>query len=554
MMTCSYAEGVVRNDIIILWEVKQNMRMGRSKLLILVCVLAMMMTVFAACGSSNTNNNAGAPDNGSANNSSDSAAKNEDKSENKPAEPAKPIPIEIMLPMKEKEIPSDRIELLLEEKTGYDLTLQWVPDGNYDEKMNASFATGTLPQVVYLKNQASFMQYKDAIRDGQFWEIGPYLSEFEGLSKLKDSILTNTKVDGKIYSLYLGRELARQGIIYRKDWADNLGIKEPTNVDEVFAMLQAFTEKDPDGNNKNDTIGLSDRSDLIYGAFKTISSWFNTPNNWGEKDGQLLPEFMFDEYIQTMDYMKDLRAKGYMNKDFPVTSKEDQRNLFYNGTAGAYIGAMTDVQTLHNETLKNFPDAEMEVAGIITGPNGDFGMWAIPGYASLIVFPKSAVKTEEELKQVLGFFDAQMTPEIANLMYWGIEGEHYEVVDGLAKPFSDKADLIAREVKGFKDSLIGDLDTTGRYDALSVLPATIKAKELIVQQDKALILDPAAALDSATLAQDGVRLQQIISDATFKYILGTIDAAGFQGAVDDWKKQGGDKVIEEINASWAKSK
>jgi putative aldouronate transport system substrate-binding protein len=525
------------------------MKMGKSKWLVILCVLAMMMTVFAACGNS-SNDKKNEPDKQAASNTNEPAVKEVEKT----PEPVKPIAIEIMLPMKEKEIPSDRIEILLEEKTGYDLKFQWVPDGNYDEKMNASFATGTLPQVVYLKNQASFLQYKDAMRDEQFWEIGPYLSEFEGLSRLKDSILTNTKVDGKIYTLYLGRELARQGVIYRKDWADKLNIKEPTNIDEVFAMFQAFTEGDPDGNNKKDTIGLSDRSDLIYGAFKTISSWYNTPNNWGEKDGQLLPEFMFDEYKQTMDYMKKLRDGGYMNKDFPVTSKEDQRNLFYNGSAGAYIGAMTDVKTLNDETKKNFPDAEMEVAGIITGPNGDFGMWAIPGYASLIAFPKSAIKTEEELKQVLGFFDKQMEPEIANLMYWGVEGEHYEVVDGKAKPFGDKSDLIARDVKGFKDSLIGELDTTGRYDSIDALPATVKAKEIIALQDKALILDPAAALDSATMAQDGVRLQQLINDATFKYILGTLDAAGFDAAVADWSKQGGNKIIEEINASWAKSK
>jgi len=294
---------------------------------------------------------------------------------------------------------------------------------------------------------------------------------------------------------------------------------------------------------------------LIYGAFKTISSWYNTPNNWGVKDGQLQPEFMFDEYIQSMDYMKKLRDGGYMNKDFPVTSKEDQRNLFYNGTAGAYIGALTDVVTLYNETKKNFPDVELDVAGIITGPNGDFGMWAIPGYASLVVFPKSAVKTEEELKQILGFFDKQMTPDIANLMYWGIEGEHYEVVDGGAKAFSgDKADLIAREVKGYKDSLIGEPDTNGSLIPIPAIPASAKAHGIIAQQDKALILDPAAALDSATYAQDGVRLQQLINDATVQYILGSINVDGFKAAIEDWKKQGGSKVIEEFNAAWTKSK
>jgi putative aldouronate transport system substrate-binding protein len=44
----------------------------------------------------------------------------------------------------------------------------------------------------------------------------------------------------------------------------------------------------------------------VYGAFKTIGSWFGTPNYWGEKDGELLPEFVFLEYKETMDFMKEL--------------------------------------------------------------------------------------------------------------------------------------------------------------------------------------------------------------------------------------------------------
>ncbi|WP_347835768.1 hypothetical protein [Gracilibacillus sp. JCM 18860] len=88
---------------------------------------------------------------------------------------------------------------------------------------------------------------------------------------------------GELYTLYQGRPLSRQGIIYRKDWAENLGLEAPTTTDEFMEMVRAFTEDDPDGNGKDDTFGLTDRSDLIYGAFKTVSSWFGTPNYWGEK-------------------------------------------------------------------------------------------------------------------------------------------------------------------------------------------------------------------------------------------------------------------------------
>jgi putative aldouronate transport system substrate-binding protein len=474
-----------------------------------------------------------------------------DQASEKPKEPVK---ITIMLPLNVSETPTDTIKKELEKLTNTELTYQWQPADTYDDKLTAAFAAGTLPEVTYLKNQASFNNFKEAIRDGQFWEIGPYLKEFPNLSKLKEQILNNTKVDGKIYTLYVGRPLARQGIIYRKDWADKLGLSAPKNTDELFEMLKRFTEDDPDGNGIKDTIGLADRNDLIYGAFKTLSSYFGTPNNWGEKDGQLLPEFMFPGYIATMDYMKKIRDNGYMNVDFAATSKTDQVSLFTSGKAGVYIGSMQDVNSLYNDLVKNVPTAEVDTHSQIAGPDGNYATWAIPGYNNLILFPKSAIKDEARLKEILAFFDKMMTPEVSNLMYWGIEGVHYTVIDGKAKEVDDK-DLVTREVKGYKDSVIGEPETAGYYEPYLTLPARVKADtELLPWNEQHAVHDPTAALDSPTFAEKGAELTQIITDATYQYIYGQIDQAGFEKAIETWKKRGGQQVIDEFNASWQASK
>ena len=77
-----------------------------------------------------------------------------------------------------------------------------------------------------------------------------------------------------------GRPLGK-GIIIREDWLNNLKLKKPTNLNELYEVLKAFTYGDPDRDGKDDTIGLTDRNDLVFGSFKTISSYFGTPNNWG---------------------------------------------------------------------------------------------------------------------------------------------------------------------------------------------------------------------------------------------------------------------------------
>jgi len=517
--------------------------MAKRKASVILAALTALAVMTGCAGGTATNSGSQTPGNSTG------------SSTQTPAEtPKEPFKITIMANLHTPEVPSDKIEKLLEEATNTQLEIQWVPDGTYDEKMNASFATGTLPMATYIKNQSSLIMMKDAIRNNQFWEIGPLLDQYPNLSKLNKDVLKNTSVDGKIYALYQERPLSRQGLIYRKDWADKLGIPAPTNTEELYNMLKAFKEQDPDGNNANDTIGLTDRNDLIYGAFKTVSSWFGTPNGWGEKDGQLLPEFMFPEYIETMDYIKRLHAEGLINQDFPVTSKNDQQNLLITGKAGAYIGSMADVVSLHNKIIEVNPNAVLDVQNKISGPDGEFGVWAIPGFGSVVLFPKSAVKTEDELKQILAFYDKLMSPELANLIYWGLKDEHYSLQDGRVLPIEDIS-ITDREVKPYQALQIGGISTIdGFYDAVHALPAKAKAEELILDNNNYLIHDPTAALDSATYVQDGVRLNELIKDATYKYMLGNIDEKGFQDAINNWLKQGGQKIIDEFNASYQQAK
>lgn len=500
---------------------------GQMKKIWLISALCMVACLIVAC----SNNTTSKKENDS------SSSSNSDG----------PFEMSVMLNLHTPEVPQDKLEKLLEEKTNTELEIQWVPDGNYEERVNTAFSTNTLPDAFLVKTE-QFVQFKDAIRDGQFWEIGPYLEEFENLSKLRESTLENSKVDGGLYSLYMGRPLSRSGLIYRKDWADNLGIETPKTIDEFYEMLRAFTEDDPDGNGKNDTIGLTDRGNL--GTFVTVFSWMGGPNRWGEQDGKLLPEFMFPEYKEAMDFFKDLHSNGYMNKDAQVTSKTDQQEMMKNGTAGAYIGSMQDVHGIYQDAKVINPDVSFDVHNYIEGANGEFGLRAIPGYGSLIMFPKSAITSEEELKEVLKFFDYLMTKEGANLLIWGQEGEHYEVVDGRADVIDqDKFDV---EIKPYTAFEIGEPMTNGRYESYYDYEPAAKATELYKDNDNYVVNDLSVGLDSETYIKNAGTLDQIIEDATYQFIQGQTDEAGFDAAIEKWKEAGGEEVIKEYNEQWSK--
>ena len=67
------------------------------------------------------------------------------------------------------------------------------------------------------------------------------------------------------------------------------------------------------------------------------------------------------------------------------------------------------------------------------------------------------------------------------------------------------------------------------------------------------IQNPASPYISNTAIELGNELNKIIQDATVKFIMGTASEEDWNQAVDKWLQGGGSKIIEEINADYAKS-
>jgi putative aldouronate transport system substrate-binding protein len=454
---------------------------------------------------------------------------------------AEPTKISVMVTLHTAEVPSETLKKILEEKTNTQLDITFVPNGVYEEKFQTGLATGSLPQMAYVGNLNSFMNIRSAIKDDQFWEIGPYLKDYPNLSKLNPNVLNNMKIGGKLYTLYQELPLSRQGVIYRKDWADKLGLSAPKSTDDIYNMLKKFKEAGLT------SIPLADRNELIYGAFKTFSSYFGTPNNWGIVNGELVPEFMTQGYMDTMKFIKKLRDEGLINQDFPVTSKNDQLNLVISGKSGMYIGSMSGVDAFEDQVQANVKEAKLDVENRIVGANGKLGVWAVPGYGSPVLFPKSSIKTEDELKRILAFSDKMYDPEIANLLMYGVEGTHYTLKDNKVAPVGDKK-LLDKDVGGYSGFALRR--ETNIMPKAYAKPLGEKIAQLTNEATAFAISDPAAPLESKTYTEKGARLQTIITDATYKFMMGNIDENGFKAAIEKWKNDGGAQVIEEYNQAY----
>lgn len=456
--------------------------------------------------------------------------------------------VSIMAPLHFPHAPDPALIEEIEKLTDTRLDIEWVPDGIYTDKMNTSLMTGSLKKATFVK-YTDYNFVKNSVRSGAFWEIGPYLDQFPNLRQLDEDILEQSSLDDKIYGLYTERLSSRQGIIIREDWLERMKLDKPKTIDELYEVMRAFAYEDPDRNGIDDTIGLADRNDLIFGVFKTLSSYFGTPNNWMVSDHALIPEFETTPYKDTMNFMRKLYDRKIINQDFAVTSKEVQRNLFIRGQAGVYIGSMLDVQRLADAARLINPDARFTLVNRIEGPQG-YRIWSIPNFNGLYLFAKKAIKTEEELLQILRFFDRSMDKDVANLMKYGFEGRHYTVEGNQVTLPEESLELRANELSVIYTLMIADLSNPNIMKVAKQDSLTEMAEELSEDNEKFIVRDPTVGLKSKTYDEKNVELYKIISDATYNYILGHLDEEGFQQEIDRWKRNGGSKVITEYTQDY----
>lgn len=445
------------------------------------------------------------------------------------------------------------VEQAIEKYTNSKIDMQWIPAAAFEDKKNIMIASNEMPKAFKVTSNATTLS---AIQSGLFWEIGPLLKDYKNLSGVNALYYENLKVDGKLYSLPLYRDIGRAGITYRKDWFDGLGLKTPVTLDDWYNLMKTIAEKDPDKNGQNDSYGMF--LDKSYNDPVASSSYLTrlavsqgAPNKWGIEEGKMIAEFMTKPYLDSMKLLRRLYQEKLINQDFSVVQTADSDNKWNAGKVGIRVNTVASAAATSQDNLKKaVPNGVVDIAPYM-GPSGN-RVPAEPGNNGFFVFPKSSVKSEADLKRLLGFFDKLMDPEMSTLLTRGIEGKHFTKTDDGKAQFKDLT-LFNLEVKPYRDSL-PSFEVTGTGLPLKLSDLQAKGWKVIADNLKNVVPNVALTMNSKTYSEKGGELDTLIRDAQTKFIMGKIDEAGWQAEVDKWRKAGGDKVIEEYTAEYAKPK
>jgi len=450
----------------------------------------------------------------------------------------------------------------MEKMTGVKMEVNFVPTLSYVDKITAFIASQSLPMVFaansnVLKNNNLLM----ALDSDGFWALDDYLQDYPDLYEfVGEQVWENSKIHGKIYGIPRLRILPRNGAIIRQDWLDNLGLEAPETFDELYEVAKAFTENDPDGNGQKDTTGIvtayQTTGNRGWNGIQTLATAYGAPNTWAYENGTMIPDFSTEEYLTALKYIKKLYDDGYLNKDFAEINAQNRYEYFDKGTYGIVFGVIDDVIGRNQNLPQVVADARLAILPAIHEDGQDPLCNATSGYNGIIMFTKfgnNAIKTEEELRKVLAYYDKLATPQMQDMTTFGIEGVHYEVKDGVREMIINQtANKEQREVDlGDIEQILMKAPYVRRDNDDEVRVALYDAIEARAGY---CVSEAHLGLQSETYDDLSSDLDAIMMDASVKFILGTIDEDGYWKEYDNWKKRGGDDVIKEFTAQYEEYK
>lgn len=136
-----------------------------------------------------------------------------------------------------------------EKATGHKVKVTAIFD-DFETKLQQRAAQRNLPDIVMNDvTQIGAMHSQGLLRE---IDLGKIENSGDLIEQGRDS---GKGVDGKQYGIPYSAQTG--ALLIRKDWREKLKLDTPKSWDDLAAMAEAFTTRDPDGNGKKDTYGLA---------------------------------------------------------------------------------------------------------------------------------------------------------------------------------------------------------------------------------------------------------------------------------------------------------
>ena len=159
----------------------------------------------------------------------------------------------------------------------------------------------------------------------------------------------------------------------------------------------------------------------------------------------------------------------------------------------------------------------------------------------------------EDLKNCLTFLDKMNDDPMLELADYGIEGISYDLNENGNVVLNPDYDASQTPNCGLNQAVAYIPNMSSVSHPLEKAESQIESEACQEVNEKYAVFNPALGYlaNSATNAEVGTDIEQIIDDARTQYICGQIDDAGLDDAAQQWLDRGGAQLVEEVNELYA---
>ena len=481
---------------------------------------------------------------------------------------------------------------LLKEDFNIEVVYDWVASSSdFDEKMNLCIGSGAIPDLM----NVNATQYRALLKYDMIQPLDQYFDDYAS-DALKGYVESGGEELKKCISNDKGEMMAipapnitASGINemwIRQDWLDNLGLEVPRTWDEMAAVAEAFVTQDPDGNGEADTIGIlgpgnTDHMNAIggnqFGLDPLFSSFQSYPQYWlQDEDGTVKYGSIQPETRTALEKIQKLYTDKLIDTEMLV--RNDSKEPLLAGKVGIFFGPWWCGYTVADATLAG--EADWRAYFTPLSEDGNYYTHMAEPTTKYVVASKSCKNPEAAFKII--------NNEIANEQQWIADGitstemstadiyplfNVYDNADEIETSYDALTKYLAGEITmddvdfSRHKLLKGDMEAVTElkkepYDDFSLdnwnldsdlaknyLPrlVSILVGEAPSVNDKYIPVYNAYNGQTETMQAKWANLKKMEEETFAKIIMGKADISEFDTFVENWKNQGGDQILKEIN-------
>lgn len=358
----------------------------------------------------------------------------------------------------------------------------------------------------------------------------------------------------------------------RKDWMDELGLEEPSNMEEAFGIIREFRRNRMGAEEGEEPLGLVCDIDLVgktsssYSVDPIFDMFGAKPQRWQEdENGKIIYGSLTQETREALMYLNTLYEEGVLDRDFALRAPNNLRDLVVNGKCGAFFGLWwMPNNPLMDGWKKNktanwepyyFPEDRKESANPYNSSRDSKFVVVRKGYEHpeivmkiiSVLFDYSRYEAEDA-QEMTDYFalnvDPTARPLVINVDY---NEETYQVTRNIRKVLSGEMEeekLSAIE-KSYYEACRNYLDG-GEYTAedWAAYKSRISAVGLLVDGG---YVPPKRRYLTKGDREIPQALKILERNAFIQIIMGEQDISYFDTFVEEWYAQGGKELTDAIN-------